>query len=718
MSLRQPVPLLVLAAVALAIWCSLTHRWSVEAWSTPLQLHGDPLEIYARVQAAKEDPTQPLRGYSSLPRLAAPMGADWSRYPVSDRVVFTVLGLLANGVGVFGAVNVATALLHVLNAIAFYACGRFLRWRAEWAMALGLLFSFSSYNFRWGVTVSLSLSFAIPPLLLLCAWIARSAPAVRARGWMWLAVVLGLWFGGANPYLGFFAAQVAAGATLLQLVRRRETVRWRVGLLFVAITGLSFLLHNAAYLLAPAIEGGRLTLSRNYAGSEIYALKLTDLLVPPVEHPLALFSRIGRAYFAQSALRTEFFVNYLGVFGLLGLALLAWRGLRGLAAVRGTRMPDAFLGVTWALVFSVPGGVNSLLALADLDLFRASNRNSIFILAWVLLYLGHWVHRRLRMRSALLPWGLASLIVVLGVFDSIPRLRVGRMLREHRAELAAHRNLAESLEGRLGPGAMIYQLPATVFPEAGTVVAMGDYEHFLPYLQSDSIRFSYGALRGTAASRALRALSRLPAARMKEELEAAGFRAIWINRRGLPQHGEPLLAELRALGLQELAQTAVPDVTVFPLEPKATPRPLDLDDPALYEAWDVIRTLTRPEVVVLDGWYDLEQQGERSWRWARAAATASLRMPAAGRVELQFRAYSLEPGQLVVTCRGREVHRRPISPGTRDLRTIVLDLPGGRHPLEWRFTGRVTHPLSADSRELGFAIEELELTPIPHPTSD
>ena len=283
--IRRFTPVFLLSAAALLIWCAVTHRWSSEAWSTPMQIHGDPLEVYARIQAAMEDPTQPLRGFSSLPRLGMPVGADWQRYPISDRVVFTVVGLLARVVGVFAALNVAVAAVHVLNAVAFYLCARFLRWRREWAMATALLFSFCSYNFRWSVTLSFSLTFFVPVLLLLCAWIARPAPAVAAKRWTWIAIALAAWLGGANPYLSFFATQLILGSVGLQLLRRRELARWRVGVFFIAILAISFVVQHAAYFVADVEGEGRLTLSRNYAGSEIYALKLADLFVPDLEHP-------------------------------------------------------------------------------------------------------------------------------------------------------------------------------------------------------------------------------------------------------------------------------------------------------------------------------------------------------------------------------------------------------------------------------------------------
>ncbi len=707
--LRRFGPIAALAILTFAIWCAATGRWSVEAWATPLQLHGDPMEIYARVRAAAEDLTAPLSGYSHLPRLGAPFGADWTRYPVSDRVVFTLLGLVARATGVFAAVNLAMVVVHFLDALAFYLCARFLRWRWEWALATALLFTFCSYNFRWSVTVSFSLSFVVPPLLLLCGWIARPAPAVAVRGWTWLALVIGVWLGGANPYLGFFGVQLAVGAAILQLARRREFARWRAGVTVAVAAAVSFLLHNGAYFLG---DGGvsRLALSRNYAGSEIYALKLADLVVPPEQHPLAALDAIGRAYQAQSALRTEFFVNYLGVFGMLGLAILLVRAARGLIRRHGRPVPDAFLGVMWTALFSAVGGVNSLLALAGLDIFRASNRNSIFILVWALFALGSWCQRRWRAGPPVLRYGIPALVAAVGVLDSLPNLAARRMLEANAARVKDERTFVASLEERLGPDAEVFQIPSTVFPEAGVVASMSDYEHFMPYLFSKTLRFSYGALRGTPESRCLRALGRLPAPMLKEQLELAGFHAIWINRRGLPEHGNGLVKELRALGLEQDPQILLPEIEVFLLKPAARPKPLELTDTNLYEPWDIIGKLTQPRLVVFDGWYDLERDGGRTWRWARDVGTGGIRMPRSAIVELSFWAYSLSPGQIVVTSDGREVYRRPISPTTRDERTIRLVLGQGRHTVEWRFTGRVTHPPTSDDRQLGFAIENLRLT--------
>jgi hypothetical protein len=301
-------------------------------------------------------------------------------------------------------------------------------------------------------------------------------------------------------------------------------------------------------------------------------------------------------------------------------------------------------------------------------------------------------------------------VVVLGLTDSIPRLNADRNLRDNAFSLKTHRELLSALETKIGRDALVFQLPSPPFPEAGTSINLEDYEQFWPYLTSDTLRFSYGALRGTSVSRALRALGRVPTSMMKEELEKIGFKAIWIDSRGLIGAGKTAISSLRALGLEEFAQTALPHVVIFLLHPAEHPRVLDLTDPALFEPWDVILSLTTPTIVTFDGWYDLEHDDERVWRWAQHVASTGLVIPTTGRVELSFWAHSLTRGDLVIELDDREIWRYVVSPQSREQRALAFDVTAGRHRLVWRFTGPLSRPSTPDGRTLGFAIENLTLT--------
>jgi hypothetical protein len=287
------------------------------------------------------------------------------------------------------------------------------------------------------------------------------------------------------------------------------------------------------------------------------------------------------------------------------------------------------------------------------------------------------------------------------------------LLRASSSKLAQYLEVTNALESKLGRDASIFQVPNPGFPEAGVAVKMADYEHFLPYLTSTSLRFSYGALRGTGLSRCLRSLARVPASMMKEELEATGVSAIWIDRRGVFDNGAQLMAGLHELGLKEFPQTSLSHISIFLLNPTKEPRSLDLSNPALFEPWDVVLTLGRPELVIYNGWYDFERDGARSWRWARGVASTGIIVPTNRAVQLSFSAYSLKDGDLILELDGREVARFRTTPVTREERIVRLDLHAGRHRLVWRFTGPLARPTEADSRRLGFAVENLILSDLP-----
>ncbi|MBK8858380.1 MAG: hypothetical protein IPN11_12115 [Opitutaceae bacterium] len=146
-----------------------------------------------------------------------------------------------------------------------------------------MLFVFSNYNIRWGVTLSFNQTFTLPPLILLCSHAVKLGPVLAAsgRGWLWLGGLLGAWLGLGNPYLGFFAGLLASSTLVLALVRRTPWLRLQPLVCFLfALIGV-FLLANLKYALNYFEAGDDGPLIRNYAGSLIYALKPIDWLIPP-----------------------------------------------------------------------------------------------------------------------------------------------------------------------------------------------------------------------------------------------------------------------------------------------------------------------------------------------------------------------------------------------------------------------------------------------------
>lgn len=687
----------------------LFGRTSWSDWSHPHWIEGDPLEVYARVKIAAEQPGPSLLHFSAGDRLGATTGADWSAYPVPDRLVFVLTGLLSRITGLIAAVNLAAALFAGLTAASFYLCARWLRCRWEWAVALGLVFALCNYNVRWGITLSLSQTFTLPPLILLCAWAGRHGEPAgrRIRPWGILATGLGVWLGIGNPYLAYFAGVVGGGALLLVLLRQNPWPRRIPLLIFLGCLVGSFIASNFGYI-GQRLQGSTTeTLLRNPGDFQVYALRPVEWLVPPADHRLPVMAKIGLAYFKQRHGVGEFFYNYLGLLGIAGLAGLLVVGLRRLFRRQWHRL-DPHFGLAWIIAFGVVGGINSWLGAVGLELFRASTRIGIYAQVWVLLFLCGWLSRRRlpRIVSAL----LAGMLALAACWEGTPYLGDPSIGERNLARWRLYESTATSLERALPPGSAVFQLPVVPFPEAGRTGDMPDYEHVLPYLTSTTLRFSYGHLRGAPALRWAGQVSRRPAAEMVAALEQAGFSVLWLDQRAYADRGQSLLNAIRALGRSELAP---PDpagpVRLFRLNAAEHPQVPDYADPRLADRWQEGPDVAgRPLLLALHGWYAPEQLETRLWRWA--AREASLGIWSDGivtRARLQFHLGG--PAGTIVELRvaGDEVHRLQTGPEPQE---IALTLASGLTTLEWRLQGRTFKPGGSDPRELGFMVENLSVS--------
>jgi hypothetical protein len=684
--------------------CLLFHRLAWDDWTEPYWLEGDPLEIYARVKISGEQPGQALAGLTQVMALGAPVGADWRGYPAPDRIVFVLTGCLGRGVGLIAAVQLMSAFILSLNAASFYLCARWLRWRWEWAAALAVAFALCTYNVRWGITLSFNQTFTLPPLVLLCARAARRGRPL-GRGWLILAVGLGFWLGQANPYLAYFTGVVAGGVLLLAGLRRVPRARIVPLLGFLGALSLCFLAANAGHIrhVLAGAEGN--TLIRSLDDVRTYSFRPIEWLIPPADHRLPQLGAIGRQYHASSLGRGEFFYNYLGVVGLAALLGLV---ASAIVATRRRRWPrhDGLLGLLWITAFGVVGGLNYWLAVAGLDLFRASTRIGVFAQVWAFLFLGCWLTRQSHHLPRIVSLGLALALAVISVWDQTPALDDTSVRQRNLARWNNYHSLAGHMTNSLSGRAMVFQLPVVPFPEAGRTGGMPDYEHLLPYLTSDSLHFSYGQLRTSPVLRWSRSVARLPAANMVAALEHAGFSAVWIDPRAYADGAASLMAALTATGRPELppAGDRLP-VRIFRLSPAARPQLPDFSDPRLQDPWD--ETAGNPNLLALHGWYGLEIEHDKRWRWAGRQASLGFWTEKAGTVTLRFRLGGPAQSLVVLQQAGREVWR---AHPREQIHAIKLTVAAGMNTLTWTLEGPTFRPGGNDPRELGFMIENLSVS--------
>jgi hypothetical protein len=196
-------------------------------------------------------------------------------------------------------------------------------------------------------------------------------------------------------------------------------------------------------------------------------------------------------------------------------------------------------------------------------------------------------------------------------------------------------------------------------------------------------------------------------------LEQSGFSAIWINARAYADQGDSVIRDLTSHQRSEwLLRTPAP-IRVVRLQPKAEPTLPDLDEFHHHRAWSG-QTAGRTELalVALHGWYPLETDGDRVWRWARKRAEVGVWSPDdTPRARLTFRATALRDDVLELRHNGKTLLKVPLISGKVQSFETPLHLSAGNNRLLWVIQGDLTHPPGGDSRKLGFMVEALKVQP-------
>ena len=623
----------------------------------PTDYVGDAHEILARIRAASEGETWPLAP-QVIDRLGAPFGAHWNGYPTPDKPLMLMLGGLAKLIGVFAAANVGLLLAQVTSALAFYFAARWLRCRWEWAWAGALLFAYTYHTFHRGLPHFSFVWTWTVPIGLLAVWLVAQSRRLewRSPGAI-VCLVAAVALGVSTPYNLLFWGQLLIWALIAQWFGARRRSNLQIGFVAGAVALAAFAITNAEVWLYVQEPEGMPLLVRNYGGTERYALKPMEMFIPPQFHRWDMFAFFGNRYSRWSDWRGEAYLPYLGLVGIAGLVWLIFSAVRRVLTRR--RLPGQALSAAWLLSYATVGGLTNVLAFfIGFQIFRATNRVAIFISALALVFLVG----RLSRLTARWPagWRLAAALALaaIGVVDQLPRrwpdAVYARMHGEARSDLAFGREL----EAALPTGAMIFQVPVLGFPEATPPFRLADYEHFRPYLTTNSLRFSYGAAKYRARSRWQRDLENAPVSTLVPRLERYGFAALYINRKGYEDRAERMLAELEALGYRRRMQGASGNQVVVFLHPTASPvRPLG-------------RSLTFGS-----GWHPRSEDGVR---WANDDAVMSYFNPCGRpcRLEVQLELVGISPREVILEHNHRRV--KSVQTGEQPVAmTVQLDLAPG-----------------------------------------
>lgn len=552
-------PILYIAAILTAAFIGyLSLGWGYDFDVLPA-VDGDGMISLAYIKSIRENG---FTGVLFNPRVGAPDRASaFIDFPAFG-VVFAVIARI---ISLFSDSDSRTMYLYlittfVLDGMSMVLLLRKLKTGRAASFVFGMLFAAAPFHYyRFLGHLSLSSYMSVPITIYLCGYIIGAIDEDEKWKLAVATVVLGLEYG----YFYMFGLMVLMTAYVVLAVsgngiRCVADKLWIAGLLLATV--IMSLLPKTAYSMVsgPNTEAGR----RQVIEQEIYGLKIVNLLMPVSYTRVPVFRKITEAYQTSAPLVNENITASLGTVGSAGFLFLIGMAAMKLAGRETEKNSGAMLinfmslaTVAFLLVGTI-GGLGEIFNWAVTPQIRCYNRCSIFLTGFALTALALLLMKMPSHKWALL---ISGFILIIGLFD---QARIGDADAQGgvKASQKQYEEYFGEAEHALGGNAMVYQLPYADFPEAGAVNTMNDYKHFVGYIFTDSLRWSYGGVRGrNVAAKELNIDEGMSYAFLRGVVDA-GFSAVYIDTDGYADGGAQILSFYDSLGVEPMVS---PDGKLF-----------------------------------------------------------------------------------------------------------------------------------------------------------
>jgi phosphoglycerol transferase len=508
--------------------------------------------------------------------LGAPFGNQLFDFPIAtDDLNFLTMKLL----GIFSSdpakvLNVWFLLTFPAVAVVSYAVLRKLGVSLLASIVCAVLFADSPYHLLRGAAGHYVLSeycsvpvaaYMIVSVLDGRSLFQRREGMIGLRSWvtgrnlLWL--VLCVMIGSLGVYYASFTMVLMAVAGAFTAAGRRGwTPLLQAIAVIVIIAGTSFANDLPAVIYRHEHGTNALVADRNPAESELYALKLVEMVLPVPEHRISALSRIRYKYDSTTPVPSESATQSLGIVSTIGLAwlfIIAFAGVLGFsrAAPWFQRQRQLAFAALTAFLVGTLGGLSAIFAYLFTSEIRGWDRISIFIAFFSIAAVGlgmdafgRRLSRRARFARRPRAWALAGLAVVLvvGIYDQSSREAIPKY-EATGVSYNTDAQFVEQIQHVLPPRAMILQLPYVPFPENPPVNRMIDYDLGRGWVHTtDGLQFSYGAMKGRTTDWQS-ATAQWPVQTLLDGAIASGFQGLWIDRYGYADNGVALEQQVQSV---------------------------------------------------------------------------------------------------------------------------------------------------------------------------
>lgn len=545
--------------LTLVILVVVMKLWQAKL-AVPFSYDGDSIFTQAYIKGIVDN-----GWFISNPLLGAPFGANLYDYPSSDGLTLLLVKFMSfftQQVGLI--VNFSFILTFVMTTItSLYVFRKFGISRIV-AVSLSLLYSFLPYHFLRGEAhFFLSFYFQVPLIIMIALWIIKgeftSHPDKPIRIWdlcrqktFLLSALICLVASSMGVYYTFFGCFFLLVAGLIAFVSDKKISHIIAPVILIAVMGCGVLLNIAPNLIYAHNHGTNAEVAnRSPVASEMYGLKITQMLLPVSGHRIGLLAKDKALYDASAPLVNENYTATLGVIGSIGFVMLIAMAIFGsfLSTSRGLSVIRQLVALNSSgILLATIGGFGTMFALIVSPQIRGYNRIVVFIAFLSLFAVGVLIdklctltsqYRKYRWVRFILP----VIILAIGIYDQT----TVNFIPDYKSIRSSYENdvsFVSQIEHSVPKDSMIFQLPYVPFPENPPVNKMGDYDLFRGYLHSQDIRWSYGTMKGRAGDNWYNDVSQQTSDEMLKTIILSGFNGLYIDRYGYKDQASQLITDI------------------------------------------------------------------------------------------------------------------------------------------------------------------------------
>ena len=445
-----------------------------------------------------------IMGYFFNNSIGAPTGSSLIDAPFLDPIyVFMcwLIGLVVNDVA---AIYYLMYLLPfpMISVTMYYLLRRFKinRWTAD---VVSILATCAPYHFYRGLGHTTLANYFMVPLAIYLAFAVLEGDWNKQEGKRrnrCLMVFFSILVAIGPLYYAFFAVMLLCVALLIRTVKQNKISEiWKNSVpILVVICG--FLLSILPKVLYGVIEGENTLAGIRYPfEAEIYGLKIVQMILPVSYSRIPFLARVTNAYSTSFPLINENGSASLGLIGDFGFIILCGICfsiffINEKARKKIEHLNFCALSVLCLTVYCTVGGFGTLFAILVSPQIRALNRASIYISCFCFLAIAMLIDTVCK-KYKKMGYLLTLMVFFVGMYDQFFVFPAGWQY-EIAQKQDEYQDFFSRIEESAEDNAMIYLFPFIDYPEYGVYVNITDYTHFLGYLLTDDIKWSYGAVRG------------------------------------------------------------------------------------------------------------------------------------------------------------------------------------------------------------------------------